>query len=331
MSEPYILGCDFLVDTTSPNDTGLGQFRQQVGRLDRLGQIDGRHAVGLVLRLGGDLLEAEVGHGLLDAVRGLAVRGEALRKGLGQDLGEGSVEGVDKLGRGRGEVGGLLGLVVLHDGHPVLEGGEVGGGRRLASLVGLDGLAAEHGDGQAGRAADGLLARRHDTVQLPGVELDLLAGNAAHAVDDEQRLGRHALHQLGEVLELAQHARRGVDVGHGDHLVLLGLEGLLDLGQLRPATHGVGGQLGHFGAVCLEAVGEAVAEVAGAEDQHVLAGLDQVGGHNVPAQGAGARDDEGLRRGVGGLEELAQHRDGVAEGGDEAGSDMGLAARRKDQ
>ena len=108
-------------------------------------------------------------------------------------------------------------------------------------------------------------------------------------------------------------------------LVLLLGQGLLDLGELRSATN-LAVELGDVGAVGPQAVGEAIAKVAGAEDEGVLTSLDQVGGDEIPAQGAGAGDDVGLSGGVGRLEKLAGHGEGLAEGVDEAGADMALAA-----
>ena len=42
------------------------------------------------------------------------MRGEAVGEGVGEDLREGGVEGVDELGGGGCEVGGFEGLVGLH-------------------------------------------------------------------------------------------------------------------------------------------------------------------------------------------------------------------------
>ena len=68
VAEADILGCDLLVDTASEDDAALGQLRENVGGLDRLGEVHGRHGMCLVLRAEGDLLQAQVGHGLLDLV-----------------------------------------------------------------------------------------------------------------------------------------------------------------------------------------------------------------------------------------------------------------------
>ena len=91
MSKPNILGDNLLVDATGKHDALLGEDGQEVGALDALGEVDGRHAVGLLVGVGGDLLEAEVGDGLLDLVGACLVGGEPLRDGLGQDLLEGGV------------------------------------------------------------------------------------------------------------------------------------------------------------------------------------------------------------------------------------------------
>jgi hypothetical protein len=111
-----------------------------------------------------------------------------------------------------------------------------------------------------------------------------------------------------------------------ENLILLLRERLLDLGELGTPSDGAV-NLSHGGAVRGQAVGEAIAKVPRAKHQGVLARLDEVGGYEVPAQGAGARDDEGLRGWVGCLEELAEHGEGLAEGGDEAGADMALTGR----
>jgi hypothetical protein len=49
------------------------------------------------------------------------------------------------------------------------------------------------------------------------------------------------------------------------------------------------------------------------QDEDLIAGLDQVGGDLIPSEGAGAGDDNGLRGRVGGLEELAQVLEDLAE------------------
>jgi hypothetical protein len=78
VSKSNILGRDLLVQSTSEDDTLLQQVGENIRRRDAFGQIDGSHAVGLVLRLACELLEAEVSNGFLNLLgRGLVV-GEAL-------------------------------------------------------------------------------------------------------------------------------------------------------------------------------------------------------------------------------------------------------------
>ena len=324
VAEPDVLGNNLLVNATSEHDTTLGELRQEISALDVLRKVDGGHAVGLVVRVGRNLLESEVGNGLLDLVRTSLVAGKPLGEGLGQDLSKGSVKGPDELGRGGGEVRGLLGLIVDHDGQPVLHGGKVGSGGSLAVLEGLDRLSAEHGDGETGRAANSLLAGGDNTIELPLIESNLLAGDTAHTVNNDEGLRGDSVHEGGQLLQLAENTSRGVDVSDGDHLVLLLRQRLLDLGKLGALANG-GLELRDVGAVDLEAVGKAIAKVAGTENQNVLTRLNQVGGNDIPAKSSGSRNNEGLRSGVLGLEELAQHGQGLAESRNESRANMALA------
>lgn len=186
-------------------------------------------------------------------------------------------------------------------GKPTLHGSKVGGWLSLAVLDYIDSTPAEHGNGQTGRASDGFLAGGNDTIQTPVVKSNLLAGNTADAVGDDQGFWRHALDQVGQGFELKQDASGSVDVSCGDELVLLLLERLLDLVELRSTAHGPsdGGDLGAVGG---EAIRECITKVAAAQNENVLAWFHQVDGNNVPTQSAGTVDDEGLRSWVGGLE-----------------------------
>lgn len=114
MPDTHILAGNLAMHTRCKDDAFLHESGQQIGGFDVLRQIEGCHAVGLVLGFGGELREAEVGDGLLDFVRGGAVGGKAVRERTGEDLREGGVQGVDELGRGRGEVGGFFSFVILH-------------------------------------------------------------------------------------------------------------------------------------------------------------------------------------------------------------------------
>ena len=112
-------------------------------------------------------------------------------------------------------------------------------------------------------------------------------------------------------------------MGEGDHLVWLLLQGLLDLFQGGALADG-SLQVCDVGAVGLETLAEGVAKVAGVEDEGVLAALDQVGGDKIPAKSSTSGDEEGLCGWGGGLEELADESQCLAEDLDEAGSDVAL-------
>ena len=189
MAKADVLGSDLLVQTAGEDDVPARQLGQNFRRSETLGQPDGRHTVCLVLRLCGNLLEAQLGDGLLDLLAGFLVQPETLLQRPAQDLGERGVQGVDELGRRGGEVRGLLGLVVLHDGQPVLPAAVVAGRRGLAGAEALDGALAGHQDAQAGGHADGFLRGRQHHVNLPVVEADVFAADGADAVDDDEGVG----------------------------------------------------------------------------------------------------------------------------------------------
>lgn len=118
--------------------------------------------------------------------------------------------------------------------------------------------------------------------------------------------------KLAESFDLAENTSRCVDVGDSQELVLLLSEGLLDFVQLRTVANGCL-ELSGLDTVCLEAISEAVGKVAGVEDEDIISGFGQVGSDLIPSEGTRARDDEGLRGGVLGLEQLAEHGQGLAE------------------
>ena len=173
------------------------------------------------------------------------------------------------------------------------------------------------------RAANGLLAGSEDDIDVPGVESNLLRTDTADTVHNDEGVGTDATDYFGHALDITENTRGGVDVGDGNELVGLLLEGLLDLLE-RGAVPDGGLDLGGIGAVGLKAVGKRVREVPCVQNESILALLDQVRGHQVPAEGTTACDDEGLRGGVGGLEELAGEAQGLSKGLDEAGSGMAL-------
>ena len=164
-----------------------------------------------------------------------------------------------------------------------------------------------------------------DTVNAPVVELDLLAANTADTIDNDQRVRADLVDELTEGLDLTKNTGRRVDVGDGDELVFLLLESLLDLVQLRTVANG-SLELSSLDTICLETIGEAVGKVASVQDQDIITRLGEVGSDLVPSKGTGTGDDEGLRRGVLSLEELAKHGQGLAECLDKGCADMRLTA-----
>lgn len=230
---------------------------------------------------------------------------------------------MDELGGGGSEVRGLEVLVVLHDGHPVGHGGVVGSRRGLAVAEAVDGAGRGHDDAETGRAANGLLAGGQDNVDVPGVEGNLLAADGADTVNDNEGVGANAADELGDTLDVAEDTGGGVNVGDGEELVGLLLEGLLDLLERGTVSDG-SLELGGVGAVGFQASSERVGEVTGVQDERVLTPFDQVRGDQVPAEGTTAGNDEGLSGGVGGLEKFANESQGLSEGLDKAGSCVGL-------
>lgn len=94
-------------------------------------------------------------------------------------------------------------------------------------------------------------------------------------------------------------------MGECDDLVRLRFQGLFDFLQGWTLADASCLQVCDIGSVGLEALTEGVTEVAGVEDECVLAALDQIGGDEVPAEGSTAGDEEWLCGFVGGLEEFA--------------------------
>ena len=325
VAETDVLGGNLLVQTGCEDDATLQQTGEHIRGQETVRQVDGGHAVGLVLWLSSELGQAQFRDSSLDAVRGLGVDGETLGQRAGGDLGESGVEGVDELGRRGGEVRGLEVLVVLHDGDPVGHGGVVGSRRGGAGAETVNGARGAHDDAETGWAADGLLAGSHNDIEVPLVESDLFATDTADTVHDDEGLGAHAAHELRDTLDVAEDTSGGVDVGDGQELVGLLLESLFDLLE-RGTVPDRCLELGGVGAVGLQASSERVGKVTGVEDERILTLLDQVGGHHIPAQGATAGDDEGLSGGVGGLEKFANEGQGFSKGLDEAGGSVRLAA-----
>lgn len=162
---------------------------------------------------------------------------------------------MDELGGGCSEVRGLEVLVVLHDGHPVGHGGVVGGRRGLTVTEAVDGAGRGHDDAETWRAADGLLAGGQHNVDVPGIECNLLAADGADTVDNNEGVGADAADELSDALDVAEDTSGGVNVGDGEELVGLLLEGLLDLLE-RGAVSDGSLKLGGVGAIGFQASSE---------------------------------------------------------------------------
>ena len=203
MTKTDVLSGNLLVQASCKDNTTLKQTRQDVRWGQALGQIHGSHTMSLCLGTGGELPETKLSDSSLNLIRDLGVLSEAAGD-VRSDLKKSGVQGVNELGRRGSEVGGLVVLVVLHNGKPVGDRGVVRSGGSLAVLGGLDGAGGGHDDAETGRAADGLLGGCHDGIEVPLVEGNLLRTDGANSVDDHEGLGADAAHQLRYALDVGQ-------------------------------------------------------------------------------------------------------------------------------
>ncbi len=246
----------------------------------------------------------------------MAVAGEAGLHPLLQNLPQADVQGPDEVdGRGA-EVGGLPGLVRLHNRQPVGPVGIIVLDGCLPLPEGLHGPAPGEDDGQPRRDAQGLLGGGEDQVHAPLLGPQFLPAHAADAVHHHQ----HAvlLPQRGQGRDVGQDGGGGIHVsdshqfeGSGAQCGLHRLRRVADRGRVQPD---------HLRAVPLQDGGEAVPEVAGADDQRPVPRLYQVGRGHVHRQGAGAGNDEG--RAVGEEEDLPQPLQRLSEDLNKVGSNV---------
>lgn len=201
------------------------------------------------------------------------------------------MHGVDKIGGWGSKVGAFAGLVGLHDRDPLFPACVVALGlslSRLECLYGLFGRGQEH---KSGWTAQALLGGGDDDVNAPFAHADLLRGDGAYAVEDQDGLGRNSADDLAESLCVGENTGGGVYMCERDCLVLFLLELCLDVCEGGLVADGRL-ELCDLGTVDFETLSERVAKVAGIEDEDVLSGLDDVGGHVIPAERARAcRDD----------------------------------------
>lgn len=247
-----VLGSNLDVETTSGNDTVGSQLGEQVGSSNALGVVDSGHAVGSVLQGGGDELQAEVVDELLGLQRSLLVDSETLLDTLGNDLLEGDVKSVDVLDSGGGKVRGLAGLVGVHDGQPAVPVGVVVGDGGLAGLEDLNGTGRDTHDAETGRGAESLLGSGNNDINAPGIHADLLRADGANTIDNDQGLGGLLADNSGNALDVRENTGGGIDVGDGDGLELLALQGSGNGSQLRGLADG-DAEVGNLGTVGLQA------------------------------------------------------------------------------
>ena len=122
-----------------------------------------------------------------------------------------------------------------------------------------------HHNAQTCRTADGFLGGCDYNVDIPVIEPNLFAAYAADAINDDKSVRADSSDKFRESFDLGEHARAGIRVCDGDHLVLLLLQCLLHLIQLRSIANG-SFELCRFHAVCFKAVREAISEVASMQD-----------------------------------------------------------------
>lgn len=115
MTKSNILGSDLLVQTASKDDTLLQQAGKDVWGRDPFRKVDSCHTGGLILGLRSNLLESKICDGFLDLLRCSFVGREVIVDRPGENLLEGSIEGVNQLRGRRGKVGSFLGFIILHD------------------------------------------------------------------------------------------------------------------------------------------------------------------------------------------------------------------------
>ena len=128
---------------------------------------------------------------------------------------------------------------------------------------------------------------------------------AGDAVDDEQRLGCDFLDQLGDRFDVVADAGRGLGGLHVDGFVLR-LERGADFVELEGLAVG---RFDHVGRAAegLGQIDPALAEFAGGEHQHLVAGRGEVGDRGLHGAGAGGGEQQDVVLGADKDLELGQH------------------------
>jgi hypothetical protein len=120
------------------------------------------------------------------------------------------------------------------------------------------------------------------------------------------------MNELRQSFYLTKNTRGGINMCDCEQLVLLFRQSLLDLIKLGPVTNGRL-QLRRHGAVRLESVRKRIRKIASVKDQDFVTWLGQVRCDLIPTKCARTGDNEGLRIGIGGLKELSELCERVAE------------------
>ena len=314
MPDAEIFILDGGVQPARQRHAGLAHLRQQVGAVHPGREARRGHGVrgdGVAER---HLPHAQRGDAGLDRAADARVPGKARLQAFLQNLAQADVERKHQVDRRRAKVGRLAGFVGFHDGQPVAPIGVITARRRLARLERSQRARPGHQQRQARRHAHRLLRSGEGHVHAPLAHAQVLAGHRANAVGDHQRAV--ALPERGQPGQVGQHARGGVHVGDGHHLVAARLERRFHLIQPGvPARRCF--DVRHLRAVAFEDDANAVAKVTGIDHQGAVAGLHQVGAGGIHAQRARTRQHEGLP--VRALEDLAGALQRLPEGLDEVG------------
>ncbi len=179
---------------------------------------------------------------------------------------------------------------VVHDRQPAQDIGVVGrDGDETAAF--FHGRLGKDENGQARRSAEAFLGRGQHDVDAPDIHALGNAAGGADAVDDEDRPG--LLEDLAVLFDRSAGARRGIDVGADDDVIVPGLEPLVELARgHRPAPLALEDVV--LDPEGLADLGHAIAEITLRQHQHPVGRAGRVQEGHLHRQRSGARDDERL-------------------------------------
>ncbi|CAM3299170.1 hypothetical protein PANO111632_12925 [Paracoccus nototheniae] len=198
--------------------------------------------------------------------------------------------------------------------------------RQARPLNRRHGFGRKPDDGQPGRQHEALLRPGHRHIDAPFVHPEIIAGDRADPVDQQQRRMARPVQRAADGGDVGPNAGRGLVMGGQDGLDPMGGVGGQDL--LEP----VGGDALapglihdlHIQPVPLAHVDPAVAEHPVPGGQHRGARRQGVGDRRLPPAGAGRGKDKDLRLRrfqdlfhalQRGMQDLAEHRAAMVDGG----------------